>query len=71
VLKEKAGLQWNTEKAEDAFLKIYRGGELRGFEDWLIEVRQKCGWSTYFPVVFMAVTGFRTGEAILCLNKKV
>lgn len=69
MLKERSGLRWTSEKAEDAFLKIYHGGELRGLEDWLLEIKEQCGWSTYFPVTFLFLTGLRTGEGVLSLNK--
>ena len=68
-LKAEAGLKWNTESSEDSFLKIYRGEEVAGIFDWLESVKANFDREIWFPVAFMMLSGLRTSEAILCLNK--
>jgi hypothetical protein len=68
-LREEAGVQWNRGSSEDFFFRIYNGQEaVTGVEEWLVSLKNRLSWDVWFPIVYMTLSGLRTGEAIDSLN---
>ncbi len=68
-MREEAGVKWSEGSSESVFAEIYGGQEATdSVEAWIDSLSEKVGWGIWFPTVFCALSGLRTGEAIASLN---
>ena len=67
-MRRKAGLKWRERNSVDVFNRVF-SNELDGLEEWLREVFMVGDDVLKRFVYFLAVSGLRVDEALMCLNR--